>query len=47
MKTGMLAGRPRLGPIDSARMLRDLGIGCGSVLLGIAALVAGLSLLIG
>lgn len=36
----VLAERPRPSPSESASMIRDLGLGCGSVLLGVAVLIA-------
>ena len=35
-----LAERPRPNPAESAALIRDLGIGCGSFLLGLAVLIA-------
>lgn len=35
-----LSERPRPTPSESASMLRDLGLGCGAVLVGLAAILA-------
>lgn len=39
-KPVVLAERPRPNPAESAALIRDLGIGCGSFLLGVAVLIA-------
>ena len=35
-----LSERPRPTPSESASILRDLGLGCGAVLVGLAAVLA-------
>lgn len=39
----VLTERPRPTPSDSASMLRDLGLGCGAILFGVAVLIAALT----
>lgn len=41
----VLAERPRPTPSESASMIRDLGLGCGAVLAGLALVVGALGYL--
>lgn len=48
MPPRLLANMPpsdRPSPSDSARMLRDLGVGCGVLLAGIAAVILAIGFL--